>query len=574
MSFITSAGGAVAGTGGQLVTGNVSLTATSAATINASPTTWGMYATLPDATGLSKAVNIFTIYNTSDYDYGIKDASGTVLGWLRPRSGSLIGLSDNTTVAGGWTVSGVEKTAVTASYQNLNLVFGSIYVNVRRVAIDANRTLLLLFATNVYGVVYDSSTLTWGAISLLRSNITGNGIAACLSATNQILMVSCDATTGFQAVTLTIAGTSITVNTPVASVLASNNAGAVITLLQVGASFVAGYSRTAFGHVIVAISISGIVPTIGAEGIVENGAGTDGTKVYLYASGSIVRTVAYNPTGTLLVYKPFTVSGSTLAAGTGGTITIKTTINPFDAMPTPLLDSNGNLVFVYNTIANISASILKLTGTVEAISTVVVSTIPALLASYLFCYTSLIGNKVFVWYSVNYAAWYCNLITDSAGTASIGTEVVGTFPGSNYYGANSFGVSMLNPIGTTAKMLLGSTRSLFTFDCSGSNVSNTKIVYSSMYGNITTGLTGSPFNGIYPSSSTNGAFFVGNGLSDSVYYQNSVKNVLSLNNNLTTFSVIGYSASNFYPPTNFSDVFGTTSIGASDISIVRIEVAT
>jgi hypothetical protein len=399
------------GAGGTTITGNVTLGQSSSSAMTATPTTPGLYATLPDATTCTAGTPLFSIYNAGDYDYGIKDSTGTQLGWVRARTGAVIGLSDNSTAAGTWTLYGVEKTAITATYINTSLA--NFNTNFIRVTLDSNRTCLLYGgATTVYAIVYDASTQTWGSNTLVRSGIAGNAFAATLSATNQVLVCSCDTTTGMQTATLTISGTSITPNTPVSTTLAGNYAS-FGQLIAVGSSFVVSYGRATNTTAIRAISVSGTAPTVGAESALTPAVTTSAS---LFASGSVVRTVSAS--ASFVYAKPFTVSGSTLSAGTEASTAC--TAAGFRAV----LNGNGNIACHY-TNTNHYAAIFKLTTTTEAVSPIQISSIApggittytdyaAISASKTIIYTTQVGNSYL----------YANIVIDSSGTASAGTELV------------------------------------------------------------------------------------------------------------------------------------------------------
>ena len=94
----------------------MTLTPTSAGAQAIAPTGYGQYVTLPDATKCVLGNNLFSVYNTSDFPYGIKDNAGNQLGWIAPHKSVLIGLADQTIPAGVWTLPGIQKLAVTANF--------------------------------------------------------------------------------------------------------------------------------------------------------------------------------------------------------------------------------------------------------------------------------------------------------------------------------------------------------------------------------------------------------------------------------------------------------------------------
>lgn len=443
---------AVVGNGGAAITGNVTLTVSSSAAMTVTPTTYGLYATLPDATTCSKAVNVFSFYNAGDYDYGLKDSTGTQLGWIRPKTGAVIGLSDNSTAAGSWVLYGVEKLGVTANYSNPSLT--NMSASSVRVALDANRTFLAFGNTDCYGIVYDASTQTWGSATLIRSGVADGAFSACLSSTNQVLVVSCNSTTAFQAVALTIATNTITVNTAGTATLAGNFSS-MGQLIAVDASFVVSYVTSVPSMEIRAMSISGVAVTVGSSTTLV---GSAVAASNLYASGSILRCI-YQDNALTIHAKPFTVSGTTLTVGTEATAAGTTSgLRTFQ-------NGNGNIVAQYINSTHFAA-IFKLTGTTEAASSVSLGTVPSSVnnSAYL-----TIGSKAIFLSAPAGNTWYANILTDTSGTASAGTGISGAASGTTF--ANIAGLFVS---GNSAKFAFtvgsgSSTSGTLTFDCSGSS---------------------------------------------------------------------------------------------------------
>lgn len=403
------------GAGGQTSTGNVTLTSTSQSAITVTPATPGLYVTLPDATTCAKGTANYCIYNAGDFDYGVKDSAGTQLGWVRARTGAMIGLSDSTSAAGIWAYYGLEKVGVTASF--VNTALANMGGTIRRISMDANRTCLLFGGTDCYAIIYDSSTQTWGSPTLIGTMSTTVAFLGILSATDQVLVVSNQTNnTTLTAQTLTISGTSVTVNAAVSVTLAGTvSSGLFGQLIAVGSSFVVSYGRATTTSAIRAISVSGTVPTIGSESVLS---GNLATGANLFSSGSVVRTVSASTPGAPLYAKPFTVSGSTLSAGTEANVAT-TTLSSFRAF----LNGNGNIVCQYINTTHF-ATIFKLTGTTEVASSVSLGTVPSNISTVT-DYVAVSSSKTAFIYTDTTAAnfWYANILTDTAGTASAGAEI-------------------------------------------------------------------------------------------------------------------------------------------------------
>jgi hypothetical protein len=451
------------GTGGSVITGDIVLTAYSDSAMSVNPSKHGLYVTLPDATTCSEATYLFSVYNAGDYDYGVKDSTGTQLGWIRARTGAMIGLADNSSAVGVWAYYGLEKTAVTASYTNVSITNTADAV-FHRIALDSNRTCFLFGGTSCYAIVYNASTKVWGSATLVRASLGTGRFLGVLSATDQVLVCSNDSTTAMQTVTLTISGEAITVNTPVSTTLAGNWA-AYGQLIAVSTSFVLSYSRATTVSAIRAITVSGTVPTVGAESTLAPATTVAAT---LYASGSVVRTLTA-ATGGIIVVRPYTVSGSSLSAGTSAQSGVAITGTEFRSF----LNGNGNIVCHFGGV-NHTACIFKLTGTVEAVSEVTVGNTSV--SNLRNDYMQLTASKtVFVYHNAT-PFYYANILTDTNGTASVGTEIsVGT-------NSASSGISSLTFSSNTARFVVNNTSSLhhISLDCSGVSpvISNVQQIYS------------------------------------------------------------------------------------------------
>lgn len=440
------------GTGGTTSTASITLTASSAAAMSVTPATPGLYATLPDAMTCAKADNLFSIYNAGDYDFGVKNSAGTQLGWVRPRTGAMIGLADSSTAAGVWACYGLEKLGTTALYVNTTTANSDNFL--RRIALDANRTCFLWGGVDCYAIVYDASTQTWGSAALVRATVASGAFIGVLSATNQVLVVSCNSTTGMEAVTLTIASNVITVNTGTKTTATlAGNWTSFSQLIAVSTSWVLGYCRATTVAGIRAITVSGTTPTIGAESAVTP---STATPPSLFASGSIVRTISASASG--IYAKPFTVSGSTLSAGTEAAPTASAA--EFRAFQ----NGNGNIVCNYINTTHYAA-IFKLTGTVEAGSSVSLGTTPASAILTRTEYQQITSSKTVYVANAASTSWYANILTDTGGTATAGTEISGIVATSLTYVA-ACGVS-----GNMARFAQGSPASFgqITLDCSGTS---------------------------------------------------------------------------------------------------------
>lgn len=433
------------GLGGITITGGINLASTSPAGMCVTPTEPGLYAYLPDATTCPKSALQQVIYNSGEYDYGIRDFTGNVLGWLRPGATAIVGLVDNSIPAGVWMISGLSKTAVTAQYSSAVMSYSG--GEVRRITIDSTRTMLLLpGSAGIYALIYDSSTRAWTATLVRAGAVISYG--AVLSAANQVLLV---ATTYFalEAVTLTISGSSVSSNTGTKQTVSMSASNPTVgDPVAVGASWVMPVYDNP-NYTVRAVTISGTTPSVGGATVVPS---TNGTVIF--ASGSVARVLSISSSAITLT--PYTVTGTSLAAGTAASVSCDT---PVCRITT---NGNGNILVLYSS-TQLCAAVFKLTGTAEAAtyavadSTIIYTGTSALSSIDL---AAISASKTL--FCVTAGGVRMGVITDSAGSVSVGAS--GGTAGSSVYPPTILGIS-----GTTARLAIGT--GLVRIDCSGTTPS-------------------------------------------------------------------------------------------------------
>jgi hypothetical protein len=407
------------GMGGVALTGNVSLTSLSPAAMTVTPTGPGLYVILGDATTYLKAACLMAITNLGEYDYGIKNNAGTVLGWVRAKSSATIGLVDSSTSAGVWLVSGAHKTGVTAEFATSAIPSQGGFI--QRVTIDSTRTFLMfgspgLLASEVYGVVFDSSQASpWGSPVLIRAGATE--AVATLSGASQILVASI-AGTAFEAVTIAISGTGLTVNSANKITSTFVASSSFFTQLQlVGAAWAFGYvAGSVTSSYVRALTVSGNTPALGAAIVLT---ATVGIAPLLFATGSILRAVYLDTTN--LNCLPFSISGNTLTPGT----LAATSVSGGGVASTYLraiVNSNGNIACQYVATGGNRVAVFKLTGTAEAVTSASVSglAVPALVNGEMIAIS---GGSCAVAFADASGNLRFNVVMDSAGTASAPAEI-------------------------------------------------------------------------------------------------------------------------------------------------------
>lgn len=276
-----------------------------------------------------------------------------------------------------------------------------------RVTIDSTRELLFFYSTTaVQAVCYNSSSNTFGSAVLVRT-ATNARLGALLIGTDKVLVGSCpDSSTAFEAVVLSLTGTSIAVGTAVPATLPETLSPGVGNLYRVpvavGSSYVFGMKLASSARAI-AVTVSGTTPTIGstlslyAGSVLPSIRGIDSTRllaVYIGAGGLTALPVTVSA-GT-------TLTAGTLAASTGSAFRYLTAL------------STGRWAVVY-TNTNCIGAIISVSGTVASMSVVTLNAAADLVQGAVVK----IGDQLVVQCS----ATVINVLTDAAGTATAGTAI-------------------------------------------------------------------------------------------------------------------------------------------------------
>lgn len=423
----------IIGSGGATASGSVTLTAASPAMQSITTTGHGQSVTLPDATTLPEGVTVFGIYNAGEYDLAIKNAAGAIKGFLRPFTSCFVGLSDNSTVAGVWAISGSQLFGVSARY-DASTTFADSGNTLVAVPLDADRTVVLFGGTTVYAIAHNKATNTWGTAVAVRTGIQGGRFAAIKCATDSVLVTTFASTPQLAAIVLSVSGTTITVNTA-ATASPSSNGGSGINLIQVGSSFIVGYAHGTPAGQIHAITISGTTPTIGAS--VNTNTGPTATPLLVALTATTFVAVYNNASG---VYaKAYSVSGSTLTGGNEDSIT---GISSFTLHRVALMPSGSVAVAYTKSSATFWVRLLTISGTTTSATEVQVASENMAIANFDW---SVCGtNKLAVVFANNAGVPIANVLTDTSGTISLGTQVViprGSTSGCDTFCALSFGVN-------------------------------------------------------------------------------------------------------------------------------------
>jgi len=392
----------------NVTTATTATTLTSTATLlKITPASYGVAVTLPDATTCSVGGPLHIIDNKGAYPVRVLNNAGTLLGFIFAGVVSHISLADNSTAAGVWTVENSELVGASAQLLTTNMRTVEACVS-----LDNDRDFLLgKGGSNYsYGVVYNKTTNQFGSVTAIRSASVVGSHAAIKSATDQILVVSCiSGSTAFEAVVLSISGTTITVNTAATATLSANHiafAGGC-GLIAVGSSFVCSYIVDIPAAQIRALSISGTTVTIGSATVLDGTAGG-----LIVASGDKV--IAVSAATSNFYTKPYTVSGSTLSAGTGTTTAAGSTVNVGECK----LAALGTRWFTCyrNATPDVFGVVISLSGTTTTVSTVTV------FSTTIVTDAIIVGSDKVLMLNPG-TSNNANILTDTAGTASAGTAI-------------------------------------------------------------------------------------------------------------------------------------------------------
>ena len=478
LSFATVGG---SGSGGTTASGSTTLTSASSGAQAITTTAYGQYVKLPDATTMTKASNNFNVQNLGGYPLKVLNNSSSILGYIYPGDSSMIGCADSSTAAGVWTLTNLEPVAVTARLTSTSIY--NLSAGCKRIAVDSDRTLLLIGngTANLYGVMYTASTATWGTPTLIRSSAS-NCFGYCYT-TDKVLVTSCNGTTAFEAVVLSLSGNTITVNTAATATNGANiSSNGFRNIVACGSTYIVGYANSATNSMR-AMTISGTTVTIGGE---SSPTGTETTYFYMVGVSSTVYLTITLTSGTGMYAKPFSISGTTITGGTEASVTSLTSTTDFRVYP---ISSGARWVMLYLNAAgtSLAASIVSVAGSVATLSTV---NFMASTSSAVGLGAGIVdGSKLIYGLATE---GLINVLTDTAGTASAGTSITTN--------ATSGTIQAYYASGNVARFVVNSANiaSLIVVNYSGSSATMTEQMYYTITSGHLGATTSAPYDGSRP----------------------------------------------------------------------------
>lgn len=318
-------------------------------------------------------------------------------------------------------------------YDSLITLPDSIVSSITANTVKLTATTELIFlqgTTNIQAIVWDDAAKSFGTPVLVRTVSSGLVAANLISSTSVLMCSLSTGTTALETVVLSISGTTITVNTPVATTLAAtagfpNNF--ISRMTKVGSSYVIHYveNTTNTNNNYRAITVSGTVPTIGSQVTYSGGGGLANISNVAYSSSIFLTILAST---SILSVQAISVSGTTLTTGTAASTSTT------GGSVTSGVFASGRVCIIYLNTTWFATSAL-VTGTTVTLATgvntqVAVTSGPAL---------QIVGNQAFVADTTVSNGSAINVITDTAGVITVGTPTTQSnlcmfgFDGTNIY---------------------------------------------------------------------------------------------------------------------------------------------
>lgn len=437
------------GVGGTGSASSITLTVSSEGVQTITPTAYGQYIKLPTALNFFKSAAPFHLKNASEYPVKILNNSGTLLGFIPAFSSVIVGISDNTTAAGVWSLQGAEPIAVTAELVNSSLT-SVTNAFCSRIVIDADRTLLLSGAVtsgNLYGVVYNASTNTFGSVTLIRSGAGAH--KAILSATDQVLVITCPTgSTTLQAVVLSLSDTTITVNTAASKAIATFSNSGFGSLIAVGSTWVVSYGVTSPTNNILAFTISGTTVTIGNTSVPTTNT-TEVSPTLYYVSSTTFLAIAHTSAGPVYA-KMWTVSAGVTLTG-GSETSVSTDTGGYRSIAV-----GARIAVFYSASSVIRCMLISISGTTPTNTTVAIGSVASTSTLELQIDCAVNGTMLYAAFASGAGIHFYTLDATTA-TISASSALAYSNTGGNYVNNQSGNAA----IGTLALLLTNGTTLTF-----------------------------------------------------------------------------------------------------------------
>ena len=275
-------------------------------------------------------------------DLGL-EIDSTILGYVAPSTLGNILTSDGTNwtssaPAGGGSTFLVDRAGTLGSLKTVSYPAAGV------IALDSTRYFVIMGSegnttADITGVIYDSSTDTWGTETTIEAGRCLHG--AIKVDTDKILVAYSEETSDLYCRVLTISGTTITVNAEVSASMGvnlegnSSTSGRQLNIVDCqNGSYVLHFYETASDvHYIVAITVSGTTPSIGSPtSFSPTGIGNLDGRVICVGSGYFFTATKSLVTTSSLDIRTYSVSGTTITSVDTATTTATTTTFKWEYM--------------------------------------------------------------------------------------------------------------------------------------------------------------------------------------------------------------------------------------------------
>lgn len=403
------------GAGAASPSGNTTLTSSSPALQRINSTAPGQWVKLPNATTMAAGVALFSLHNLGAHDLEVQNAAGVALGYIISGETVLVSLSDISTSAGIWTLQGHSLYGVLTKEITVPLTTGSLSVRGVQV-LDSTRDLLFLGGSSgLYGVVYDATASTFGALVLINATSATLGTPSVLNAPDQTIVVAGLPGGNMEVRVITTSGSTITAVGAAATVAYGGSSVAESIIKVAGVGFVTSvYNGSTGAWNFNALTLSGTTLTIGSSVVSPYTGITTPPKLYDFGSGVVL---GVGGDGSSFFARPYTQVGTVLTAGTTYSIGTATQLSGVRQL------SSGRIAVVYRNAANTNGGvIISVTG---AVATGTVVTLGVASNATATARIHAVGNQVIVaMHNYGNPQIEFNVLTDNAGTAVAGTPIV------------------------------------------------------------------------------------------------------------------------------------------------------
>lgn len=394
---------------------------------------------LPNATTL--VGRTFVIKNIGSFAMLVYDAAGNYLFPIAPSTAVAIWASDIATSAGQWAIQTIPPDFITASSQIAVYGQGVGYAKNCVAKISTSQQIFGFYrqvdstGTKPYAMIVTQSggTLTFGASYLIADEEASSVTVSMCTPTTGVM--SWMGVGSIRACVITVSGTTITAGTPITifnSAIYGNNktegASATTAFLT--------YHQTSVIIQGVALSISGTTLTAGTPVRLNTGRDSDGQDYFLGIGSATFGNICHTTTGNELFGTGFTISGTTVTAGTPTALNGGTAIGNSFVYGCALSASKFAIMYYDGALSDMKIRCVNWSGTTPTSATAQSFFTPANV-SYSFQIGAMSATSGVIAYGKGGGVVYLKGWTLSTNTFTFGTEFSGPTTITNSYQFNN-----------------------------------------------------------------------------------------------------------------------------------------